>query len=456
MSRVFAITAAAKEATLALGDSRQGKVAFTVTNATERAIRGQLNVKPLDSTKSDWLSIVGEKERDFPANATQQVEVGIAIPTDVAAGKYAFRLDAVSVVNPDEDYTEGPNFALEVKANTEKKKPFPWWIIVVAVLVLALGGVAAWYFLNKKVIVPNTFTAKNIAEAENMVTSRGLKFKSEAKEDPTVTAEKIINQEPPDGEVAKGTEIKVIVSVPVPPLKLDNFVGKNVKEVREFLEGKFRTVTIQNQEIDSEPQGKILKQNPAEGTTIKVTDPVILTIAVPVNPRPLPAVIGKPVSTAKYELEALGLKVSTKEEVNPSVTHEQVVAQDPASGTPVKAGERIELKYAITLVPVPGFPQPQFYPPVQQWIGGFPWSTAQQILTSVGFTLKEVRGDCGMATVTSPAAGTLAPKGMPVVLYTTGSKDKVCYTPPPRFNHVFLSAATLMKYEVRQKISSSK
>jgi beta-lactam-binding protein with PASTA domain len=454
MNRVFAITAVAKEATLMLADNRQGKVAFTVTNTTERAIRGQLNVKPLDSMKSEWLSIVGEKERDFPAHATQQVEVGIAIPPEVAAGKYAFRLDAVSVVNPDEDYTEGPNFALEVKAKTEDKKPFPWWIIVVAVLVLALGGLAAWYFLKPKMVnVPNAFTAKSIADAEKMITDRGLKFTRENKEDRTVTEEKLISQEPGEGQVKAGSEIKLIVSVPVPPLKLDNFVGKNVKEVREFLEGKSRTVSIQNQEIDTEPQGKILKQNPGEGTTIKVSDPVTLTIAVLVNPRPLPAVIGKPVSTAKYELEALGLKVSTKEEVNPSVAHEQVVSQDPASGTPVKAGERIELKYAITLVSVPGFPQPQFvqFPFGSQWIGGLPWSIAQQILTNAGFTLKEVRGDCGMATVTSPGAGTLAPKGMPVVLYTTGNKDKVCYTPPIKFNRAILSAATQLKYELQKQ-----
>lgn len=451
MNRSFAISTKVEEATQILGAERKGKVAFTVNNVTDRAIRGQLNVKPLDSTKPDWLSIDGEKERDFPAKTTLDVNVGVAIPPEVAAGKYTFRLDVISVVNSDEDYTEGPIFALEVKAKIDDGKKFPWWIIVVAVLVLALGGVAAWYFLNKKVIVPNTFTAKNIAEAEKMITDRGLKFKREDKEDRTVTEEKIIGQEPPDGEVKAGTEIKLIVSVPVPPLKLDNFVGKNVKEVREFLEGKSRTVTIQNQEIDSEPQGKILKQNPVEGTVIKVADPVNLTIAVPVNPRPLPAVIGKPVSTAKYELEALGLKVSTKEEVNPSVAHEQVVAQDPASGTPVKAGERIELKYAITLVTVPAFPQPFFLPQIQQWVGGLPWSVAQQTLKNAGFTLKEVRGDCGMVTVTSPGAGTLAPKGMPVILYTTGSSDKVCYTPPRRLYDTIFSAATLMKYEALKK-----
>src|SRR5262249_11887300 len=154
---------------------------------------------------------------------------------------------------------------------------------------------------------------------------------------------------------------------PVPPLKLDNYFGKNVKEVREFLESKYRVVNVQNRETDSEPQGKILDQQPGAGTMLKVGDTVTLTIAVPLTPFPMPQVanVGKSVWVAKSELEARGLKVSISEKVNPSVPHEQVVEQNPSQATLVKSGDRVELKYAITLVTIPQLPlpKPPYFPP---------------------------------------------------------------------------------------------
>jgi hypothetical protein len=36
------------------------------------------------------------------------VTVKVAAPPGAPAGKYQFRLDAISVINPDGDFTEGP------------------------------------------------------------------------------------------------------------------------------------------------------------------------------------------------------------------------------------------------------------------------------------------------------------------------------------------------------------
>src|SRR5262249_17248172 len=150
-------------------------------------------------------------------------------------------------------------------------------------------------------------------------------------EDRNATDERVIAQEPSEGQAKKGSDLMLTVTVSVPPLKLDNYFGKNVKEVREFLESKYRVVNVQNRKTDSEPQGKILDQQPGAGTMLKVGDTVTLTIAVPLTPFPMPQVanVGKSVWVAKSELEARGLKVSISEKVNPSVPHEQVVEQNP-------------------------------------------------------------------------------------------------------------------------------
>ena len=73
MNRIFAITTASDRVSVA-GDGR-GEITFTVTNSSTRPLRGQLRVRPLGSTQGEWLNIVGETERAFSPNATQQVVV---------------------------------------------------------------------------------------------------------------------------------------------------------------------------------------------------------------------------------------------------------------------------------------------------------------------------------------------------------------------------------------------
>src|SRR6185369_8335073 len=104
MSRIFAITAASDR--VPTGGDGRGEISFTVTNSSARPLRGQLRVRPLGPTKGEWLNIAGETERNFSPNATQQVVVKVTTPAGAPAGKYQFRLDAISVTNPDDDFTE--------------------------------------------------------------------------------------------------------------------------------------------------------------------------------------------------------------------------------------------------------------------------------------------------------------------------------------------------------------
>jgi len=143
MNSIFAITAASERVSTR-GDG-SGEITFTVTNSSARPLRGQLRVRPLGSTKGEWLNIAGETERIFSPNATQQVVVKVVTPPGAPAGKYQFRLDAISVVNPDDDFTEGPTIDLEVKPTEAPKKAFPWWIIAAAAgAVILVVGLTWW------------------------------------------------------------------------------------------------------------------------------------------------------------------------------------------------------------------------------------------------------------------------------------------------------------------------
>jgi hypothetical protein len=100
--------------TVLLGPNRTGEAAFSVSNQTGRAIRARATVVAIDLTQAAWLSISGTSERDYPIGGMEQMTVVVTVPSDVAGGLYSLRLDIASVVNPDEDWAQGPVVAFQV------------------------------------------------------------------------------------------------------------------------------------------------------------------------------------------------------------------------------------------------------------------------------------------------------------------------------------------------------
>jgi N-acetylneuraminic acid mutarotase len=140
MPNSFAITAATT--TIALEGNRQGQASFTVSNTTAHPVRGRAHVVAQPASAAPWLSLQGEAERDFAGTGSQQYIVQLTVPPTAPAGDYTLRLDMVNVADPDDDFSQGPTVKFTVAAPTPVPvKPFPWWIVAVAVGVLiVLGG----------------------------------------------------------------------------------------------------------------------------------------------------------------------------------------------------------------------------------------------------------------------------------------------------------------------------
>ncbi len=158
MANIFAITTATED----IKASTDGKATavFTVTNTSNKPMRGIAKARPLGNTQQDWLSLDGETERDFSANGTQQFTVNFRKPvTQAAAGtpatpeKFPFRLDVASALNPDEQFTEGPTINVEVTPTIIKPPPppFKWWLIpiIVGAVALIAGVVLFFAFCGK-------------------------------------------------------------------------------------------------------------------------------------------------------------------------------------------------------------------------------------------------------------------------------------------------------------------
>jgi eukaryotic-like serine/threonine-protein kinase len=433
MSRVFAITSATDH--ISVNPDGKGEVTFTVTNSAARPIRAQIKARPLEETKSEWLSIIGEPERDFTPGVTQQVVV--QLPAGTPAGKHFFRIDAISVENPDEDYSEGPVVALKRGLPAPPARPFPWWILIVVSVSLVLVSGLVYLLIPKKGEVPNVVVPvvinKPFKEAEERVIARGLVVDKESKEDPEAKEEMVIDQDPKEGSIKKGGTIKLTVTVPVPPFKMPDFkgAGTSIKEAYEFLRDKYVKLEEKPVENGTEPEGKILDQSPGKDAEVKIGDTITLTFAVAIRPFPMPGVSGKNWADAKRELENKGLKVISTERIDPGRAHESVVDQSPPINTPVKSGDQVTLTVAITLVNVPF-----------QTVGR-DWRTAKAILSDSGLALSEVRGDCSrLVEASEPRGGLPVRKGSSVTLYTQGDRNRICHSELLRLHQILSDRAS--------------
>jgi hypothetical protein len=120
---VFTITTPSVSVTLA--ENRIGEVPFTVTNVSNRKLRARARITPAAGVPADWFSVVGEPEQDFEPGAARQFVVRVDPPLGTAAGTYAFRLDAVGIERPDDDYSEGPSCQITVPPSAPPRLTTP-------------------------------------------------------------------------------------------------------------------------------------------------------------------------------------------------------------------------------------------------------------------------------------------------------------------------------------------
>jgi PASTA domain len=218
MARPFDITTTGDTATIAPGGNM--RLVFTVTNTTQRPVRGSLRIKALDSGQASWLTIGGDAERDFSPGQAHQVEVTAKVPAGTAAGKFRVRLDALSVANPDDDFTEGPSVSLTI---TPPPPPpnggIPWWVwLIIGVVVLAVIGVAAWLLMRNKSgpsgeVIPEGLVGKPFADAKKELEALGLVVTAEKNNVFNDCPDKVLKTTPAAGApAASGAAVTVTIT----------------------------------------------------------------------------------------------------------------------------------------------------------------------------------------------------------------------------------------------------
>ena len=113
---------------------------FTVTNVGNRKLRARARITPAPGAPAGWFSVQGDSEQDFEIGAARQFVVRVDPPLGATAGTYAFRLDAIGIERPDDDYSEGPSCQVTVPESARPKLTTPRGYLTTLVGAL-LGGI---------------------------------------------------------------------------------------------------------------------------------------------------------------------------------------------------------------------------------------------------------------------------------------------------------------------------
>jgi beta-lactam-binding protein with PASTA domain len=332
---------------VSLNTQRKGEASFTVSNASGKPIRGRARVRPQSPAQEAWFTLAEERERDFDATSTTQYTVQIAVPGDAPAGTYAFRLDVMEVEEPEENYTEGPTVTFEVReAAPPPSRPFPWWILAVGVVVIAV--VLAILLWPRQVMVPD-MELMTLAEAEAEIEKVGLVASTTTEAHDTIEEGQVIRTDPPaSSKVDKGSTVALTISSGVGQVTMPDVVGMTEAQARDRLKLEDLAVTISRENHDTIAQDQVIRTKPSEGNKVDSDSTVTIVLSDGPVTLILPDVTDRREEDAKQILQdacepSPCFVVQIQEEHSDDVDKGRVIRTSPAAGAEVNRGDPVKM-----------------------------------------------------------------------------------------------------------------
>ncbi|MBW8886155.1 MAG: RICIN domain-containing protein, partial [Fibrobacteres bacterium] len=188
-------------------DTREqvGSVRCTLRNTSSRKQGARIRVEPLGGAEAKWFALADapataplEIEQDIDAGGTLTVTAAVKVPGGASAGNQTFRLRVISETAPDTDFAEGPAISFNIAALAEpevKRTPFPWWAVVVGlVMLLAVGGAVGYLlwpkdhgFDGRHVLLANAKTLKCLMIQDGNAGNNILAVQTTCKDEPLQT-----------------------------------------------------------------------------------------------------------------------------------------------------------------------------------------------------------------------------------------------------------------------------
>jgi beta-lactam-binding protein with PASTA domain len=306
----------------------------------------------------------------------------------------------------------------------------PIWPWILAILLLAAAGVAAWFAYTK--IQEQLNNTKPVAVPDVRGISEDLAVKQikehhltpDVNRVPSQTVAKgiVITQDPSPGlRIAKDSTVHIRVSKGPPPVNVPNVIGKTRDDAVAALTSAGLTAKVFLVHSDK-TSDTVTGQDPSGGTKVNKGSRVRINVSTGPTPVSVPYVVGLQYDAAATELQNAGFAVARKN-VESEKPKDQVVAQDPTGNAPPNSTVTLSVSKGPKQAEVPD-------------VTNQDEASARTTLQDAGFRVAVVRQDVadpaleGIVLSQTPNGGMKAPNGSTVTI-TVGQLPKSPSPPPP-------------------------
>ena len=217
------------------------------------------------------------------------------------------------------------------------------WFLLGLLLVLLIGGAA--YLLPQlfesppeQDRVPNVIGMRE-NQARNALGAAGFTVEVDYRNDDTVDAGKVIEQQPnADQFETPGSEVTIVVSEGAPLTDVPYVLNQPRSVARETLEAQDFEVIMTVRDSD-EPKDQVIETDPAPGTEVPVGSSV--TVYYSDGPEKVPDVVGEQQEDAERILTEAGFEVDVLESTDTTEPQGTVIRQNPEGGESADEGETV-------------------------------------------------------------------------------------------------------------------
>jgi serine/threonine-protein kinase len=221
--------------------------------------------------------------------------------------------------------------------------------ILTTVVVVAIVGLLLLLFTDlfgggpQPLAVPSV-VGEPVARAEQRLIGAGFQTERHLVESEPQNLDRVVDMNP-KGQAVRGTTIRLEVGAGPAEVEVPNLLGldrvqaqASLQQVGLVLSPDQRTQVVQ----DDKDVGRVLVQDPPAGRRLTKGKLVVITVGVPPETVFVPDVVGTNIDQAQRNITGAPLTAQVQE-VDSTAPKGQVLKQNPAGGTRVKAGTTVAL-----------------------------------------------------------------------------------------------------------------
>ncbi|MEO7195744.1 MAG: Stk1 family PASTA domain-containing Ser/Thr kinase [Pseudonocardiaceae bacterium] len=221
--------------------------------------------------------------------------------------------------------------------------------ILSMVVVLAVVGVLLLLFTNvfgggpKPVLLSNV-VGQPVVQAEQSLNAEGFQTERHPVESTPQDLDRVVDMNP-SGQALRGTTIRLDVGAGPAEVEVPNLLGLDRVQAQASLQQVGLALSpdqLQQVVPDDKDVDRVLVQDPPAGRQLTKGKSVIITVGVPPATVGVPDVVGTNVDQAQRNITVAHLTAQLQE-VDSTAPRGQILKQNPAGGTAVKAGATVIL-----------------------------------------------------------------------------------------------------------------